>query len=183
MNECSLITTSGPGSGGRRKSARGSGTDDPPAAPVGYAPAHAALSALRQAAAAPESPVHRASMHRRFGRWLNRPRRVLLTLAAVWVVAVFDLGYTLAEWGTVDFVEMNPVAAKVLSQSVRMVFVFKFGLLGAGTLILLLLRRHAVAELGCWFLFATMLYVAVRWYSYFDCLLHDYVNPLIREMG
>lgn len=183
MNECSLITASGPCRGGRREPAGGPGPVVPPAARVTIESAQAAISTLRQSATAPDAPPKRPSAPRRFGRWLNRPRRILLTLAAVWVVAVFDLGYTLAEWGTADFVESNPVAAKVLSQSVRSVFIFKFGLLGAGSAILLLLRRHAVAELGCWFLFAAMLYVAVRWYGYFDCLLHDYVNPLLREMG
>ena len=184
VNECSLITASGPCRGGRREPAGGSGPVVPPAARVTLESAQAAISTLRQSTTTtPEVVSALPSAPRRFGRWLNRPRRILLTLAAVWVVAVFDLGYTLAEWGTADFVESNPVAAKVLSQSVRSVFLFKFGLLGAGSLILLLLRRHPVAELGCWFLFAAMLYVAVRWYGYFDCLLHDYVNPLLREMG
>jgi len=118
-----------------------------------------------------------------FGGWLNRSRRVLLTLAAVWVVGIFDLGYTLAEWGTSDFAEANPVAAKVLSQSVRTAVLFKFGLLGVSSLILLAVRRHFIAELGCWFLFVTMMYVAIRWYCYFDCLVRDYVNPLIRAAG
>lgn len=119
----------------------------------------------------------------RFGAWFNRPRRVLLTLMAVWVVAVFDLGYTLAEFGTADFFEMNPLAAKLLGGSPHAVMAFKFGLLGFGTLILLGLRRHAIAELACWFLFVSKLYVAVRWYGYFDCVLHDYVNPLLSPSG
>ena len=119
----------------------------------------------------------------KFGTWFNRSRRVLLTLAAVWVVAIFDLGYTLAESGTGDFVEANPLAAKLLAGPTHVIVVYKFGLLGLGTAILLALRRHAVAELGCWFLFVLKLYVALRWYSYFDCVLHGYVNPLLRALG
>ena len=108
---------------------------------------------------------------------------MLLTLAAVWVVAVFDLGYTLAESGTQDFEEMNPVAARLLAQPTRVIMAYKFGLLSVSTAILLALRRHATAELACWFLFVLKLYVALRWYSYFDCVLHGYVNPLLRVLG
>ncbi len=120
---------------------------------------------------------------RRFGHWLNRPRRILLTLGLVWVAAIFDLGFTLAEWGTADFVEMNPLAARLLAGSAHLVVAFKFGLLGIGTVILLALRRHGLAELACWFLLVSKVYVALRWYSYFDCVLHDYVNPLITPPG
>jgi hypothetical protein len=115
--------------------------------------------------------------------WFNRSRRVLLTLTAVWVVAVFDLGYTLAESGTGDFFELNPLAAQLLGGSPHTVILFKFGCLGFGTLILLALRRYAIAELACWFLFVATLYVAVRWYGYFDCLLNGYINPLLDSSG
>lgn len=111
--------------------------------------------------------------------WLNRSRRVLLTLAIVWVISIFDLGFTLAEWGTPDFVESNPLAVSLLKGPSWAVGAFKFGLLTVGTAILLLLRRHSVAELACWFLLATKLYVAVRWFAYFDCLVRDHVNPLL----
>lgn len=119
------------------------------------------------------------SSWRGIGRWLNRPRRVLLALAAVWVVAVFDLGFTLCEWGTMSFVEVNPIAARLLNGPVQTVVTFKFGLLGIGTLILLGLRRHFVAELGCWFLFASKVYLAIRWYIYYDCIFRGYIDPLI----
>lgn len=136
-----------------------------------YDVARAALAIIKP----PERP--------KFGTWFNRSRRVLLTLAAVWVVAIFDLGYTLAESGTPDFVEANPLAAKLLAMPTNVIVAYKFGLLGLGTAILLALRRHAVAELGCWFLFVLKLYLALRWYSYFDCILHGYVNPLVRVLG
>lgn len=116
---------------------------------------------------------------RGFGTWLNRPRRVLLTLGAVWAISVFDLGFTLAEWGTSGFVELNPIAAGLLSGPPHAVAAFKFGLLGVGTLILLALRRYAVAELGCWFLLAVKVYVAVRWYAYFACLLQGSRNLFV----
>lgn len=157
-------------------------------------PRAAAPQALSDSATGPSYPAQRLATaraglnrattdsccgRRRFGQWLNRSRRVLLTLTLVWVVGVFDLGYTLSEWGTQDFVELNPLAVKLLSGSAHLMATFKFGLLGLGTLILLALRRHAVAELACWFLFAVQTYIAVRWFAYFDCLARDHVNPLI----
>ncbi len=114
-----------------------------------------------------------------FGGWLNRPRRVLLTLAAVWVISVFDLGFTLGQAESFEFVELNPIAARILHQPTSVVATFKFGLVGAGTLILLALRRHAQVELACWFLLAAQVYVAVRWLAYFDCVVNDTVNPFI----
>ncbi len=113
------------------------------------------------------------------GSWLNRSRRVLLALTAIWVVAVFDLGFTLSESATPEFVELNPVAAPLLSGPNHHVMFFKFGLLGGASIILLSLRRHLVAELGTWFLMATMIYVGVRWYLYYDGLLTGNVNPFI----
>ncbi len=116
---------------------------------------------------------------RRFGQWLNRPRRVLLTLFAVWVVCVFDFYFTLSEWGQAHFIEMNPLAVYLLSKSPHLVAWFKFGLLGLGTVILLSLRRHRVAEYACWFLLAAELYLAVRWFAYYDSLSSGQTNPLI----
>jgi hypothetical protein len=116
------------------------------------------------------------------GAWLNRPRRILLTLSVIWIVAIFDLGFTLSEFGTSHFVEMNPLASSLLGGSANGIIAYKFGLLSFGTFILLCLRRHAVAEMACWFLLATKFYLAVRWFCYFDCLISGYSNPLI-EVG
>jgi hypothetical protein len=116
----------------------------------------------------------------RFGGWLSRPRRVLLALTAVWVVAVFDFGFTLYEWGSADFIELNPVAAQILSGPPYAITIYKFGLLGIGTAILLLLRRHSVAELASWFLVAMKVYLAARWLDYYDVLLGQSGDPLAR---
>ncbi len=115
----------------------------------------------------------------RLGAWLNRPRRVLLTLAAVWVISVFDLGFTVGQWGMIEFHELNPLAARLLDGPVHGIAAFKFGFLTSGTIILLALRRHSVAELACWFLLATKVYIAIRWFAYFDCVVHGRSNPLV----
>ncbi len=149
--------------------------------------ARAALAVLRRPVTFPDpqlAPCTEINLGRpKFGHWFNRSRRVLLTLAAVWVIAVFDLGYTLAESGTADFTELNPVAAKLLNGPPTAVIAYKFALLSVGTLILLALRRHAIAELACWFLFVAELYVAVRWYGYFDYLLESCANSACDATG
>ncbi len=104
-------------------------------------------------------------------RWLTRPRRILLLLGAVWVLNVFDLGYTLLEATRGTFVEMNPVAAPMLAAPTFVLVIYKAALVTASSAILLLLRRHRVAEVGCWFLLGVYLYVAARWILYYEDLL------------
>ncbi len=127
----------------------------------------------------PGSPTNLDCESRRRFRWLTRPRRVGLTLAAVWVLSLFDLGFTLLESDRGHFVEMNPIAAKLLDGPAAAVIAYKVGLVGVGTIILVALRRHSVAELGCWFLFAANTYVAVRWYVYYGCTLTGDPNRFI----
>ncbi|MGD8453136.1 MAG: DUF5658 family protein [Phycisphaerae bacterium] len=111
---------------------------------------------------------------RRPGR-LSRAQRVLLVLLAVWILNVFDLGFTLHQARTLHFIELNPLAAKLLNHPPLVLFAYKFSLLGLGTAILAWLRRHAIAELGCWLLLASYLYVAVRWHVYYE---HVFLLPI-----
>lgn len=102
---------------------------------------------------------------------LPRPVRVLLLLLGVWLLNIFDLGFTLHQAPMSHFIELNPLAARLLDAPPVALVLYKFSLLGTGTLILLALRRYAVAELACWFLLAVYFYVAVRWYAYYYHLL------------
>ncbi len=115
--------------------------------------------------------------------WLTRARRVLLALAAVWVLNVFDLGFTLIESAHGHFVELNPIAASFLGHADHVLIAYKFGLLTFGTTILLLLRHHRMSELGCWMLLATYVYVGVRWYAYYQCLLNGGRNSFVEVMA
>jgi hypothetical protein len=101
-------------------------------------------------------------------RWLSRPRRVLLVLAALWVINVFDLGYTLLESLYSGFIETNPVAARLIDAPPEALVAYKTALLGVSSTILLVYRRQRVSELGCWFLLAVYLYVAICWWLYYD---------------
>jgi hypothetical protein len=112
-------------------------------------------------------------------RWLTRPRRILLLLGAVWVLNVFDLGYTLLEATRGSFVEMNPVAAPLLAAPTYALVVYKAALVITSSAILLVLRRHRVVEVGCWFLLAVYVYVATRWILYYQDLLSGVDDPTV----
>ncbi len=111
--------------------------------------------------------------------WLSRPRRVLFVLAAVWVINVFDLAYTLAEAFSGGFVEANPLAARVLHVSPTMLIAYKAALLTCSSAILLLLRHQRITELGCWLLLAAYVYVAACWGIYYQHQLAALNDPAI----
>ena|GEM_PF-4379162 len=111
--------------------------------------------------------------------WLTRPRRVLLLLAAVWVINLFDLRYTLSESLHSAFHELNPLAASLLSRDPDLLIYYKFGLLFSSSVILLICRMTKVAELGCWVLLAAYSCVAVRWWSYFEQRIAAYADPAV----
>ena len=79
------------------------------------------------------------------------------------------------------FTEFNPIAADLLAQPWYYLTIFKVVCLGAGTVILLILARHKVAELGSWLLLAAYVFVAARWYHYFDGMLEDPLLVLLRQ--
>ena len=111
-------------------------------------------------------------------RWLVRPRRVLLLLAAIWVLNVFDLGYTLLESTRHQFVEMNPVAAPLIDAPARLLVAYKATLVVIGSALLLMFARHSTTEWACWFLLATYVYVGIRWSIYYADLHRYAVGPL-----
>lgn len=115
--------------------------------------------------------------------WLERPRRVLLALTAVWVLHLFDLCFTMRESQELHFVELNPIAARLLSGPEHWIISYKFALVTLGSAILLLLRRHSITELASWFLAAVSVYVAARWYVYFQCLIDDRYSPFVAIGG
>ena len=99
---------------------------------------------------------------------LQRAHRVILLLVVIWGLNAFDLGFTLHQAPSIHFVEMNPLAAQLLDAPPAALFMYKFSLVGAGTVILVSLRRHAVSELACWFLLAAYFYVTARWFVYYE---------------
>lgn len=107
------------------------------------------------------------------GLSLPRRRRVLLLLAGMWLLHAFDLAFTFVASLLGNFVELNPIAAALLAMPWYYLAAYKCGLLLTGTIILTYVARHWVAELSTWFLFSVSLYVAIRWYVYFDLLINQ----------
>ncbi len=94
-------------------------------------------------------------------------------LAAVWLLNFFDLEFTIRAHQLGNFTELNPIAAGMLALPWYYLAAFKFALVGGGTLILMCLSRHHIAELGSWLLVAAYVFVAARWYQYYSFMLDD----------
>lgn len=109
---------------------------------------------------------------------LNRPRRVMLLLAAVWVLNAFDLCFTIIESSGRFFRELNPMAAQLLDTPVALA-TYKVSLVFMGSFILLKYRRRRISELGCWFLLFTYSYLWVRWAEYYDHLTVTLSDPCV----
>lgn len=110
--------------------------------------------------------------------WLVRPRRVLLLLAAIWILNAFDLAYTMGEAGRSGFVELNPLAAPLL-HSPHLLIAYKCSLVLLGSILLLATAWHSATEWACWFLLATYAYVGLRWTIYFTDLMPGSVDPFV----
>lgn len=112
-------------------------------------------------------------------RWLVRPRRVLLLLAAIWVLNVFDLGFTLLEVSRQHFVEMNPVAARLIDAPPVVLIAYKLALVAVGSGLLLRFAWHSTTEWACWLLLVAYAYVGVRWSLYYADLLETAHDPTL----
>lgn len=106
---------------------------------------------------------------------IDRPTRVLCIVVLVWLMSVVDLRFTLLEASSAHFIELNPVAAELLTISLDAVALYKVTMLGIGTGILLALRRHALSEFAAWLLLGVFLALMVLWTLYYDILPHGAV--------
>ena len=95
-----------------------------------------------------------------------RTRRVLLVLVLIWIVAVFDLAFTLLALRIGGFYEANPLARQFI-HSPGLLATFKFATLAAATGIFLAFSRYRVAELACWLIGAVYVGLALLWLAYY----------------
>jgi hypothetical protein len=108
----------------------------------------------------------------------NRAKRVLALLAGVVTVGLLDLYLTTREASQSFFEEANPIAAPVLDGSVLAPGLFKCATLGAGMVILLMLRRRRSAEIGCWILLLAHVGLLLRWGQYYAVLSE--IDPTVQ---
>jgi hypothetical protein len=93
-------------------------------------------------------------------------RTVVRSIVALVVLNLADLGFTSLLVPTRSFVELNPLADSLLD-SLPMLILVKSALIGGGTLLLLLLWRHKIAQLASWGTAVTYVFAAMWWVMYF----------------
>lgn len=108
---------------------------------------------------------HERPWFRRFRH--NRPRRVLLLLAAVWIVQGFDLGFTIIAHQGGTFAELNPAASWALQRGATGAIIYKGVLVGAASVILWCCRKRALSECLLWLVVAACVGLSLRWRDYF----------------
>lgn len=98
-----------------------------------------------------------------------RSRRVLLMLAILWVISVFDLHFTLLAQEIGCMYELNPLAQGYID-SPNALTAYKFALLLPATGILMLFRRKRMTEMACGALCSIHVVLALIWMQYYSAL-------------
>jgi hypothetical protein len=93
-------------------------------------------------------------------------RTVVRCVVLLIVLNLADLGFTSLLVPTRSFVELNPLADTLLDSLPRLIVV-KSVLIGGGTLLLLALWRHKIAQLASWGTAVTYVFAAMWWVMYF----------------
>ena len=93
--------------------------------------------------------------------------RVVQLLAALWVLSLADLAFTLWAHRFTDFNELNPLARALLdNRSFTALVGMKVGLTALGAGIFWHLRRYARAEVALWALVGVYVLLVLRWSDY-----------------
>jgi hypothetical protein len=93
-------------------------------------------------------------------------RTVVRCVVALVVLNLADLAFTSLLVPTRSFVELNPLADSLLGSLPALIFV-KIALVAGGTLLLLTLWRHKIAQLASWGTAVTYVFAAMWWVMYF----------------
>lgn len=150
-----------------------------PALPVGlHWPLPKGRTGGGAVALATEAP--RGGLGQALREYFCRPRRILLAIAAIWMLNFLDLSFTLIESIHGHFLEMNPIAAHLIAMSPGAVVAYKAGLVLLSSVILLGFRRHYLSELGAWMVLVLYVCVAIRWSMYFEYALLAASDPAVR---
>jgi hypothetical protein len=117
-----------------------------------------------------DTPFRAAWRHLRRTWPAGRGKRVVAMLAAVWLIGLGDLAFTILAFQTGWFFEANPIAEAYL-HSPTLLALFKFALMIPATGILLIFRRQRVTELACGGLCAVYAALVVTWINYYTLYL------------
>ena len=100
----------------------------------------------------------------------TRGRRVVYLLLLLWVLNLFALTATILAHQIGGFAERNPIARQMLDAS-WLLTTFKLSMVGLGSVILFLLRRHRLTEMVCWLLAMVYTALAFSWLTYYSLRL------------
>ncbi len=94
--------------------------------------------------------------------------RVLAFLPVIWALNLLDLLFTLLACQFGEFVELNPLAARLSGGGL---VTFKLAMLLLTTAIFVRCRRHRLTEVGCYVLTTAYGCLAAVWFGAFGFLL------------
>lgn len=104
----------------------------------------------------------------------RRGRRVLILLAAIFLLGMGDLYATLTHVNSIGMVELNPVANYlIMSESNAGLILYKFGTVGIAIGLLLRTRFHRTAEAACWGLLLVMTMLTFHWFNYNEVVARE----------
>jgi len=95
-----------------------------------------------------------------------RARRVVLLVAGIWIVGVFDLVLTLLAEKIGGFEDANPIVAEI-THIWELLVVFKLFTLMFASAIFLKYRRKRFTEFGCWAVGIVHVVLAFLWLQYY----------------
>jgi len=127
---------------------------------------HSDLAACRPTARAGWRRLKLWVAHLRRNPRARRARRVVLLLAMLTVINVFDLIFTLIATRSDSFRELNPIAAALVESDTALV-AFKAFMVLLAFGIFIRFRRHLLTEIACWGLSAVYALLAGRWWVYY----------------
>lgn len=108
-----------------------------------------------------------------------RERRVVVVLAIVAVLSLFDLAFTLTELPRAMFVELNPIAARLTTLHPHGLILYKLALFGIGGGLLLSYRQYRVAECATWVVLVAYISLGFRWWVYYGHLVASMADPAV----
>lgn len=94
-----------------------------------------------------------------------RRRRLFWLLVGIWIINLFDLGFTLLLYEQRVLIEMNPLAARILPLGAGALAAYKLTLLTFGTGMLWQCRRCGFAEWCAWAYALICVGLSLRWHQ------------------
>ncbi len=105
-----------------------------------------------------------------------RGRRLAWLLIAIWIVHLFDLGFTLMAREHQFLVEMNPLAALLVPHGPAAIVLYKVALLLVGTAALWYARRSPLSEPATWVYVSLCVLLAMWWYRVYDGVNREWTS-------